>query len=282
MGHWGTSIKSNDTYADIYGDFFDLYNDGKTVDEITISLKSKYADVIKDKDDRNNFWFSLARAQWECKALDSQVFTKVKSIIESGDDLRLWKELGSDDKQVRLRAKVLEKFIAELSVEKAVPKKRKKKITRQPVFEKGDCLTFQLSNGNYGGAIVLEAIKDSEFGLNLIASTRINQTKKPTIEEFKNSKILILTFGEFKSIPDIGWRYAQFFKKSTVSFEKVGQLNVDIGYDPQGRDQFYFSGQWDGIKEIVTSQFDHEKVNGRLENEENITKYTKKSTWKFW
>ncbi len=282
MGHWGTSIKSNDTYADIYGDFFDLYNDGKTVDEITISLKSKYADVIKDKDDRNNFWFSLARAQWECKALDSQVFTKVKSIIESGDDLRLWKELGSDDKQVRLRAKVLEKFIAELSVEKAVPKKRKKKITRQPVFEKGDCLTFQLSNGNYGGAIVLEAIKDSEFGLNLIASTRINQTKKPTIEEFKNSKILILTFGEYKSIPDIGWRYAQFFKKSTVRFEKVGQLNVDIDYDPQGRDQFYFSGQWDGIKEIVTSQFDHEKVNGRLENEENITKYTKKSTWKFW
>ncbi len=282
MGHWGTSIKSNDTYADIYGDFFDLYNDGKTVGEITISLKSKYADVIKDKDDRNNFWFSLARAQWECKALDSQVFTKVKSIIESGDDLRLWKELGSDDKQVRLRAKVLEKFIAELSVEKAVPKKRKKKITRQPVFEKGDCLTFQLSNGNYGGAIVLEAIKDSEFGLNLIASTRINQTKKPTIEEFKNSKILILTFGEYKSIPDIGWRYAQFFKESTVSFEKVGQLNVDIDYDPQGRDQFYFSGQWDGIKEIVTSQFDHEKVNRRLENEENITKYTKKSTWKFW
>jgi hypothetical protein len=282
MGHWGTSIKSNDTYADIYADFFDLYNDGKTVGEITISLKSKYADVIKDKDDRNNFWFSLARAQWECKALDSQVFTKVKSIIESGDDLRLWKELGSDDKQVRLRAKVLEKFIAELSVEKAVPKKRKKKITRQPVFEKGDCLTFQLSNGNYGGAIVLEAIKDSEFGLNLIASTRINQTKKPTIEEFKNSKILILTFGEYKSIPDIGWRYAQFFKESTVSFEKVGQLNVDIDYDPQGRDQFYFSGQWDGIKEIVTSQFDHEKVNRRLENEENITKYTKKSTWKFW
>jgi hypothetical protein len=282
MGHWGTSIKSNDTYADIYDDFFDLYNDGKAVGEITISLKSKYADVIEDKDDSNNFWFSLAKAQWECKALDIEVFAKVKNIIESGDDLRLWKELGSDDKQLKLRAKVLDKFLAELSVERAVPKKRKKKVILQPIFEKGDCLTFQLSNGHYGGAIVLEAIKDSEFGLNLIASTRINQSKKPTIEEFKNSKILILTFGEYKSRPDIGWHYAQFFKKSTLNFEKVGQLTVDLDYDPQGKELFYFSGQWDRIKEIVTSQFDHEKVNGRLENEENITKYTKKPAWKFW
>jgi hypothetical protein len=31
MGAWGTAISSNDTYADIDEEFFDLYNDGQTV-----------------------------------------------------------------------------------------------------------------------------------------------------------------------------------------------------------------------------------------------------------
>jgi hypothetical protein len=35
MGAWGTAISSNDTYADIYSEFFNLYNDGLEVDEIS-------------------------------------------------------------------------------------------------------------------------------------------------------------------------------------------------------------------------------------------------------
>ena len=31
MGTWGTGISSNDTFADIYDEFFDLYNDGLSV-----------------------------------------------------------------------------------------------------------------------------------------------------------------------------------------------------------------------------------------------------------
>jgi len=34
MGAWGIAISSNDTYADIYGEFFDLYNDGLDIAEI--------------------------------------------------------------------------------------------------------------------------------------------------------------------------------------------------------------------------------------------------------
>ena len=70
MGAWGTAISSNDTYADIYGKFFDLYNDGLDVSEISKNLIADNQETINDKDNCNNFWFALAKAQWECKQLD--------------------------------------------------------------------------------------------------------------------------------------------------------------------------------------------------------------------
>jgi len=74
MGAWGTAISSNDTYADIYGEFFDFYNDGLDVAEISQKLIAANQETINDKDDCNNFWFALAKAQWECKQLDKDIF----------------------------------------------------------------------------------------------------------------------------------------------------------------------------------------------------------------
>ena len=70
MGAWGTAISSNDTYADIHDEFFELYNDGLEVDEISKQLINKNQETINDPDDCNNFWFALVKAQWECKQLD--------------------------------------------------------------------------------------------------------------------------------------------------------------------------------------------------------------------
>ena len=68
MGAWGTSISSNDTYADIYSEFFDMYNDGLTVEEISKKLINDNKDIINGPDDANNFWFALAKAQCEFQA----------------------------------------------------------------------------------------------------------------------------------------------------------------------------------------------------------------------
>lgn len=38
MDAWGTGISSNDTYADVYDHFFELYNDGLAVAEISTRL----------------------------------------------------------------------------------------------------------------------------------------------------------------------------------------------------------------------------------------------------
>lgn len=82
MGAWGAAISSNDTYADIYGEFFDLYNDGLDVDEISKKLVLDNKEIIDDTDDSNNFWFALAKAQWECKQLDKSVFDRIKKLLK--------------------------------------------------------------------------------------------------------------------------------------------------------------------------------------------------------
>ncbi len=63
MGTWGTAISSNDKYADIYGTFFDLYNGGLNVEEISIKLIADNQETINNEEGRNNFWFALAKAK---------------------------------------------------------------------------------------------------------------------------------------------------------------------------------------------------------------------------
>ena len=60
MGAWGTNIKDNDTSADIYADFFDLYNEGQNPTNISAKLIADNKELIDNIDDSNNFWFALA------------------------------------------------------------------------------------------------------------------------------------------------------------------------------------------------------------------------------
>ncbi|MFV8331767.1 hypothetical protein [Flavobacterium sp. GSP14] len=63
MGTWGNAISSNDTYADIYNTFFEMYNDGFSVNEISKRLILENRETIENTDDSNNFWFALSKSQ---------------------------------------------------------------------------------------------------------------------------------------------------------------------------------------------------------------------------
>lgn len=97
MGTWGTAINSNDTSSDIYADFFDLYNEGEKPDVIAEKLIRDNKELIENPDDSNNFWFTLAMALWETKALDQETFNRVKEIIQTEKDLQIWRELDADE-----------------------------------------------------------------------------------------------------------------------------------------------------------------------------------------
>lgn len=283
MGAWGTAISSNDTYADIYSEFFDLYHDGLDVAEISSKLITDNQEILNDKDDCNNFWFALAKAQWECKQLNKDIFDRVKTIIETGADLEVWRQLDADEKEIKKRKVVLDKFLADLETERPKAKSRKKKIIRQPVFEKGDCLTFKLENGNFGGAVVLEAIKDSEYGHNLIATTRINQSNKPTKKDFEDAEVLVMNFASWNNEPSVKWYLPIRHKNIAHLIELIDSLEVQMNYDVNSS-MFGFVADFDiHIIQAIDEQIKSEETKPRSTTKQNIKELIKnKSRWKLW
>ena len=224
----------------------------------------------------------MAKAQWECKQLDKDIFERVKKIIEKGADLEVWRQLDADDKTIQKRKAVLDKFLADLQSERPKAKSRKKKIIRQPVFEKGDCLTFKLENGNYGEAVVLEAIKDSEYGHNLIATTRINQPNKPTKNDFVNAEVLVMNYASWDNKPNVKWYYPIRHKQTAHLIEKVDTIDVQIDYDINKSMLGYIADFDIWIMQVVDQQLKSEETKPRSTTKQTIKELTKKSKWKLW
>jgi Zn-finger protein len=265
MGTWGTGLSSNDAFEDIYSEFISLYNSGLEIPEITNNILSANVDLQNDYEDKHSFWFALAKAQWECGALDQEIYKKVKTIIESGEDLKLWIELNGASNDVSKRKKVLEGFLQKISTPTAKIKKRKKLIIRKPVFQKGDCVIFTLANGNYGGAFVLEAEQGTDLGMNMLAVTTLNQINKPTTLEFETADILTQKQegfpGKYRERACIIWCYVQFYKKAQTRFEVIGQLSVDKLYN--SREHCHWIGQWDTIPKFLNDLESFEKEHGK-------------------
>ncbi len=280
MGTWGPAIKSNDTSSDIYADFFDLYNEGQEPADISKKLIQENKDLINNPDDSNNFWFVLALALWETKSLDQETYQKVKSIIESRQDLEVWRELDADESEVKKRKIALDKFLDKISSEKPIAKARKKKKVKDPIFEKGTCLTFKLENGNYGGAVVLAADHKTGYGYNLIVSTRLNQPNRPVKKDYEKSKVLVASFGNWKNEPQVTWYIPDRFKKEYSDlFEVVDKIQVDKDYTPNGTEiKASFSAGWHHIIEPVNSQLEYEKDKGETISFP-LTDLTKKRKW---
>ena len=284
MGTWGTGISSNDTYADIYDEFFDLYNEEHDVKVITANLISDNQELINEPEDCNNFWFALAKAQWECKELDQNILERVRQIIESGKDIEVWKRLDAQEKVLKKRQVVLDKFLKLLLSERSKPKARKKKIIKQPPFDKGDCLTFRLSNGNYGGAVVLEAIRDTEYGHCLLATTRLNQLSKPVKNDFENADVLIANYKNWDDVFNIKWYLPIRHKQIEHLIEKVTTIEVEFQYSMSDNKYNGVVADFDiWVIQVADLQFKSEESKPRPTEKKTIKDLTKnKNKWKFW
>jgi hypothetical protein len=127
----------------------------------------------------------------------------------------------------------------------------------------------------------LEAKK--EWGLNLIAATRINQHTLPSVADFENSEILVLSFASWKEQQEIGWFYSNSFKRDVNKIEVTGRLKVEFEYEPDDHSKgFYFGGSGDSLKEKIENQFEFEKTNARPKKQLTIKQLIRKSKWKLW
>jgi hypothetical protein len=284
MGTWGTNIKENDTSGEIYDNYFDLYNEGQSPVDISSKLISDNKELIGNPDDCNNFWFALALAQWETKSLDADVFEKVKTIIESGSDLKVWKDLDADEKDIESREVYLQDFLKKIQTEKTKAKARVKEKQQnvKPIFAIGDCLTFIHDNGNIGGIIILAENSEPDAGFNLVAGTRINQITKPTVKDFEDAEILIRNYDNWRDNPIIVWTYPDSFKKMFSNFfEFIGKIKVHKEYKTEDK-KYGYVADWGITKLVANQQFEHEKTNPKPAKQMMVAELTtNKNWWKF-
>ncbi len=126
MGVWNSEILGNDTTADIYANFFEIFNSGAGQIYASDIIKKDFADYFEDYEDKNNSYFGLALAQWETKSLQPEIHNEVKNLIENGIDIKLWEELGADEETLKERKDKLNKFLEQISTERPKAKRRLK------------------------------------------------------------------------------------------------------------------------------------------------------------
>lgn len=285
MGTWGTTIKDSDAFADIYGEFFELYNKGGQPDSISEKLLADNWEMLEIEEEKHSLWFALALSQWETKSLDSKVFSTVENIIKSGADIELWLSLGASEQNIEKRKIALEKFLEKLKSEKLKAKPRKRAKLKTPIFSTGDCLVFKMKTGNFGGAVVLATDTDPETSYNLIATTRLNQTTKPSQEDFENAEVLVCNFGNWQDRPDVAWHMPDlYFKKYSDIFELAGKMTVDLVYDPKNHEGkgYLFEPSWTAgwsMNEAAEKQFESEQSKPKPTNTITIKQLTKKGKW---
>ncbi len=285
MGTWGTAMHNNDAFADIYSEFFRLYNKGEIPELISKQIIETNQEMLEIEEEKHNFWFALALAQWETKSLDPNVLEIVEIIINTGADIELWNSLGATEKDISKRKDVLTNFLRKIKSERSKAKPRKKPKLKTPIFSTGDCLTFMMKNGNYGGAIILASDTNPETGYNLVVTTRINQKQKPTISDFEKSEVLVLNYANWDSKANIVWCAPDLYtKKFSDIYELVGKISVELLYDSrnyEGKNYLFhplYTSDW-RMNINAEMQFESELTKEKPSKTITIHQLTKKRKW---
>lgn len=253
MGAWSTSILSDDFASDVYAGFMDAYNDGVELEAIRTTLERECADALADSDEGPVFWLALAKAQWDCGALEVDVRERVRHIVENGLGLAVWEDEPARD--LAKRKKVLAEFYSKLQTPRPNPKKRKKPRLKPAIFAPGDCLTLTLPSGLYGAAVVLVADNNHKTeGQNLVAAVRYRSVQKPSPEVFESRDWLVMNHHGWREMPLIWWFPARGFRRHAPRVEKTGFLQVAPPIPKHS--QSY--ADWDTLAASIDDQFEWE------------------------
>ncbi len=251
MGASGYGILDDDGPADIYEEFLERFDRGEAPESIREALVEGNEEFLSDPVDGHLFWFGLAEAQWRCGVLQDDVLDRVREIIASGIDLKLWESLDSEK-----RRKVLDKFLKKLSVPRAKPrrpKKARKRRTVPAIYRPGDCLALRLSDGRYAAAVVIGVAEsdEEEDGSNLLGLVRYLDPVPPALEVFERRDWLRLTHHAYDGRLAQAWCPARAHKAQADAITRVGR--IDLGpSDPQpGTLMVAYSTTWNLGEQMI-------------------------------
>lgn len=152
MGCWGMGLTQSDEFCEVYEQFMEEYDSGKSVSDISKDILAQHHKEFDDEDGiMHDVYFALAKAEWMCCEQSLFILQRVKEIIESGANLDFYESLGADVKDLKVRKKNLTAFYEALQKPR---KKARKRYTNSsdcekpfPPMEIGDCFAYKYDNG---------------------------------------------------------------------------------------------------------------------------------------
>ena len=84
MGTWGVGLFSDDTTAELRGEFRDLIGDGENAADATQMLYDEHRKGFMDPWDEAIFWMALASTQWRLGGLEPGVRSKALAVVDEG------------------------------------------------------------------------------------------------------------------------------------------------------------------------------------------------------
>jgi hypothetical protein len=158
MGVWGTAVFSDDLAADTRDAFTDYAAQGLDAAAATEKLIAESASSLEDADEAPVFWLALAATQWKLGRLIDSVRDRALQIIESGEDLRRWRE--SKRSTIEQRKKHLAKLREQLKSTPPKPRKLRQQKKSSTDFQVGDVAVFKVDEQTAVRLCVLHVWED--------------------------------------------------------------------------------------------------------------------------
>ena len=256
MGTWGTEILQNDTTADIWVEFKELYNKGLSLKEIRLKLEKHYTPQ-NNTEYYGEIWIGIAYGQWMCGDVEDYTFKKLNDATK----LR-WLTLWADDKKLlEKRIKAISDFIQKTQTPRPNPLRRKKIVVRHSFFKKGDVIGIKINDKHFIAAIVTNHQDFENDGQNTIAFTDFLFKAPTTLNEVLNSNMFYLDIGGSNKY------YRGFYQAIFSARNMVKQIDKAFIIDKIDATEFLWLGvgtpigDWAKIENLVEEQLNFLKSN---------------------
>ena len=226
----GPKIIDSDLANDVYGEFMELYDSGKTIDDIKKQIEKNWKKEDLDEDEFEIFITTYALALWEIGGLSKEIRDEVKATIEKGVGVSMWKE-ENEEEYAEKRKKILEKFILKISEPKKKIRSRiKKKEPKDFIFQPDDIVLHKQDDGTFIALFVASTYQfGSSFGY-IFVPIKYKNTKKPEIKDLENSKVFVSKVPSGLSGFKKGLYYLMIshgaLKKFAFEFEVLGKISI--------------------------------------------------------
>jgi hypothetical protein len=228
MGAWGTGVLSDDTVRDIYHDYLDLFNRGIPAGNIRTTILRNNRGTLRDVDEGPLVWIAIAKAQWDCGQLETEVLAEIRKIVQDGLGLDRWAEQGK--RLLEQRKVALNQFLLKLETANERPRKPRRAIKRKPLFEPGDCVAARLQDGAWGAILVLQHEPESDdpyketYGTNLVAALRYRSVEPPPLSVFEKREWLFLTHHAWRNRMELSFVFKRGSRSVKDRLVLVGNI----------------------------------------------------------